>query len=97
MAILRERAGEVLIRVGGNTQETAVLVDSLPGGVMMTKERGSTGDVVRAVCMIVIGDIMFNHFFLITSDCNSNTSLHGRSFLHDGEHLGPCKYKMVPR
>jgi len=47
MAIIRERAGEVHIRVGGNTQETAVLVDSLPGGVMMTKEHLATGDVVR--------------------------------------------------
>ena len=50
MALIRERAGEVLIRVGGNTQETAVLVDSLPGGVMMTKEHLTTGDVVRVAC-----------------------------------------------
>ncbi|KAG2361075.1 glycoside hydrolase family 79 protein [Suillus spraguei] len=33
--LLRKRAGEVHIRVGGDTQETAVLVDSLPGGVMV--------------------------------------------------------------
>ncbi|KAF9223282.1 glycoside hydrolase family 79 protein, partial [Gyrodon lividus] len=37
MSNIRERAGEVRIRVGGNTQETATLVDSLPGGVMTMK------------------------------------------------------------
>jgi hypothetical protein len=37
MSNIRERAGEVRIRVGGNTQETATLVDSLPGGVMIMK------------------------------------------------------------
>lgn len=53
MALIRKRAGEVRIRVGGNTQETAVLVDSLPGGVMLTKEHTVTGTVVRASCMIL--------------------------------------------
>ncbi|KAF9233183.1 glycoside hydrolase family 79 protein [Melanogaster broomeanus] len=37
MSNIRERAGEVRIRIGGNTQETATLVDSLPGGVIMMK------------------------------------------------------------
>ncbi|KAG1830641.1 glycoside hydrolase family 79 protein [Suillus variegatus] len=59
MAILRERAGEVLIRVGGNTQETAVLVDSLPGGVMMTKERGSTGDVTATPTLLYTAEVFY--------------------------------------
>jgi len=77
MALLRKRGGEVHIRVGGNTQETAVLVDSLPGGVMVAKERGTTGDVVRAIYTIIIGDIILNHLCLNTSDCHPKTFLHG--------------------
>jgi len=52
LALLRERAGEVRIRVGGNSQESAVLVDSLPGGVMISKQQLPTGDVVRTACAI---------------------------------------------
>jgi hypothetical protein len=32
MAALQQRGGGVNIRVGGNTQERAELVDSIPGG-----------------------------------------------------------------
>lgn len=37
MAHIKERAGHVRVRVGGNTQETAVLVDSLADGKMIEK------------------------------------------------------------
>jgi hypothetical protein len=63
---------------------------------MVTKERGTTDDVVRAMCMIVFSDITFNYFFLNASDCHPDASLHSRGTLHNGEHLGPCKYQMVP-
>ncbi|KAG1761526.1 glycoside hydrolase family 79 protein [Suillus occidentalis] len=59
MAILRERAGEVHIRVGGNTQETAVLVDSLPGGVMVTKERGTTDDVTATPTLLYTAEVLY--------------------------------------
>lgn len=32
MANIQQRAGHVKVRIGGNTQETAVLVDSTPDG-----------------------------------------------------------------
>ncbi|PBK86027.1 hypothetical protein ARMGADRAFT_541303 [Armillaria gallica] len=38
MANLKKRGGRVNVRVGGNTQETAVLVDSLDGGRMIHKD-----------------------------------------------------------
>ncbi|KAK0433146.1 hypothetical protein EV421DRAFT_1892992 [Armillaria borealis] len=38
MANLEKRGGRVNVRVGGNTQETAVLVDSLDGGRMIHKD-----------------------------------------------------------
>jgi hypothetical protein len=33
MANIQQRSGEVLVRVGGNAQDTAVLVFSMPDGV----------------------------------------------------------------
>ncbi|KAF7800181.1 hypothetical protein EIP86_011428 [Pleurotus ostreatoroseus] len=39
MSVMAERAGSVHVRVGGNTQETAVLVDSLPDGAMIEKDK----------------------------------------------------------
>ncbi|KAI9058697.1 glycoside hydrolase family 79 protein [Trametes sanguinea] len=38
LATVAERAGAVRIRVGGNTQETATLVDSLPNNAMIVKD-----------------------------------------------------------
>lgn len=46
IALITERAGRINIRVGGNTQETAVLVDSLPGGVAIAKDKGVTSNPV---------------------------------------------------
>ena len=37
MANLQQRVGAVTIRVGGNTQETAVLVDQTPDGRILEK------------------------------------------------------------
>lgn len=42
MANLQQRAGRVYVRVGGNTQETAVHVDSLPDGKMIQKDNTNT-------------------------------------------------------
>ncbi|KAF8994923.1 hypothetical protein BDQ17DRAFT_1430785 [Cyathus striatus] len=38
MANLQQRGGKVQVRVGGNTQETAVLVDSTPDGKILEKD-----------------------------------------------------------
>jgi hypothetical protein len=46
MAILKQRGGEVHIRVGGNTQETATIVDSIPGGRVLTKAKGNSSNPV---------------------------------------------------
>ncbi len=47
MNIVAQRAGAVHIRVGGNTQETAFLVDTLPGGKMMEKDKEDASNPVR--------------------------------------------------
>lgn len=48
MALLSQRAGRVDVRVGGNTQETAVLVDSsgLPAGIMIQKDKAASSNPV---------------------------------------------------
>jgi hypothetical protein len=44
MANLQQRAGRVQVRVGGNTQETAVLVPSLADGKMLEKDLQGTSN-----------------------------------------------------
>jgi hypothetical protein len=44
---IAERGGAVRVRVGGNSQETAVLVDSVDGGTVMSKNNGDTSNPVR--------------------------------------------------
>jgi hypothetical protein len=46
MSILNQRAGRVNIRVGGNTQEEATLVDSLPDGRLLQKDQASQANPV---------------------------------------------------
>ncbi len=52
MGLITERAGRVYIRVGGNSQETASLVDSLPGGVAMSKDKTDSSNPVGLVSTI---------------------------------------------
>lgn len=49
MANIKDRAGALHIRVGGNTQETATLVDSLPNGLILSKDNSDTNNPVRHV------------------------------------------------
>jgi hypothetical protein len=42
MANIKERAGSVQVRVGGNTQESAELVQSLPNGTTLAKDTSNT-------------------------------------------------------
>lgn len=47
MANLVQRSGGVQIRVGGNTQETAVMVESTPDGRILEKDKSG---VTNPVC-----------------------------------------------
>jgi hypothetical protein len=49
MANIQQRAGRVVIRVGGNTQETAVLVDSTPDGKILEKDLTRISNPVRFI------------------------------------------------
>jgi len=47
IANLQERAGQVMIRIGGNTQDSAVFVDQLDNGRAIAKEKTSLTQTVR--------------------------------------------------
>lgn len=47
MANIAQRSGAVHIRVGGNTQERAALVDSLPNGRILMKDKTNVTNPVR--------------------------------------------------
>ena len=49
MSIIAEKAGAVNVRVGGNTQETAFVVDSLADGKMIEKDKEDASNPVRLV------------------------------------------------
>lgn len=50
LAAVVERAGSVRIRVGGNTQETATLVDSLADNAMIEKAKSAPSSSAKGVC-----------------------------------------------
>lgn len=52
MANIQQRAGRVNIRVGGNTQETAVLVDSTPDGRILEKDISGVSNPVRSAVIL---------------------------------------------
>ena len=47
MANLQQRTGRVNVRVGGNTQETATLVDRTPDGKILEKDLTAVSGTVR--------------------------------------------------
>ncbi|TBU39718.1 hypothetical protein BD309DRAFT_409143 [Dichomitus squalens] len=57
LATVADRAGRVRIRVGGNTQETATLVDSLPDNEMIAKDKTDATNPVR--CFSCLSELFF--------------------------------------
>ena len=47
MANLQQRSGRITVRVGGNSQETAVMVPSLADGGTLEKDKASLYNPVR--------------------------------------------------
>jgi hypothetical protein len=57
MANIQQRAGRINIRVGGNTQKTATLVNSTSGGRILEKDLQDVSNPVHAP--YIIPDITF--------------------------------------
>jgi hypothetical protein len=59
MANIKQRAGSVHIRIGGNTQETATLVASIPGGHAIGKDKGSSTNPTQTPGLIYTAEILY--------------------------------------
>lgn len=59
MANIKARAGSVHVRVGGNTQETATLVDSIPDGKAIEKDKGSATNPTQTPGLIFTAEIIY--------------------------------------
>lgn len=86
MSLLKARGGGVQIRVGGNTQETATMVASLPNGTILRK--GPVGTSINSVCHSM-------HYYNIASlcftdrDANPSFDYQLRSIVHDEQYQLP--------
>ncbi|KAF8154310.1 glycoside hydrolase family 79 protein [Crassisporium funariophilum] len=59
MANLQQRAGRVTIRVGGNTQETATLVDSTPDGRILEKDLNGVSNPTQTPPLIFTPELLY--------------------------------------
>ncbi|THH18224.1 hypothetical protein EW146_g2709 [Bondarzewia mesenterica] len=59
LANIVERAGWVQVRVGGNTQESAMLVDSLPNGTILAKDYSKVTGTTQTPPLEYTRDLMY--------------------------------------
>ncbi|KAH9886696.1 glycoside hydrolase family 79 protein [Cubamyces lactineus] len=59
MSIVAERAGAVHIRVGGNTQETAFMVDSLPDGKILAKDKEDASNPTATPVLAITPGLLY--------------------------------------
>ncbi|KAI0631504.1 hypothetical protein C8Q77DRAFT_1159286 [Trametes polyzona] len=59
MALMVERAGAVHVRVGGNTQETAFMVDSFPDGRIMEKNKEDASNPTSTPVLAFTADLIY--------------------------------------
>ncbi|KAF8636118.1 hypothetical protein AX17_003821 [Amanita inopinata Kibby_2008] len=59
MSNLVKRSGQVNIRVGGNTQEMAVLVDKTPSGRLLEKDQSAVIGTTRTPPLLVSKDLLY--------------------------------------
>ncbi|KAJ7927457.1 glycoside hydrolase family 79 protein [Mycena leptocephala] len=59
MANIQERAGAVHVRIGGNTQEYAYYVDTLPQGRAISKEKANTNNPTQTPAVIYTMDLFY--------------------------------------
>jgi len=93
MGNIQQRAGGVTIRVGGNSQETAVLVNQTSDGRILEKDPSGFSNPVR-----------FSSLHIITppptfsrADTNSTPRIHPRAALDASKHFFPRECPMASR
>lgn len=93
MANLQQRSGRVNIRVGGNTQETATLVDSLSDGKMLEKDNDNTANVTVSSPLCLHRTCHRTH--APSTDKNTASLVHTRPHVFDEKHLQLCQRPLV--
>lgn len=88
MENLKERAGRVNIRVGGNTQDSATLVDSLPDDKMIEKDTSSVR--IRSHRTVYFYSSLG---YLVSR--NTSFSLYPGGYVHDVQHIRSCERGVV--
>ena len=91
MANIQERAGSVMVRVGGNTQEQAQLVPSTPDGRILEKDQAGTFNPVSK-CSLMSNYICANGVL----DKHTTVDIHPRSDLHVEERFLTSQCSVVP-
>jgi hypothetical protein len=106
MANIQQRAGRVVVRVGGNTQETAVLVQSTPDGRILEKDmRGISNPVCGISSNFIPYDTLINsssfyvHYtpFNLLIDTNTTLDLHARAAAHATCYILARERPLAPR
>ena len=80
MSNLEERSGGVVIRLGGNTQEYASMVDSLPKGATFSKSAFTSNQTVSSLAMFPESILIVLSIF---TDPDAGCFVHDRYVLHD--------------
>ena len=93
MSSVAQRSGQVNIRVGGNTQDYATLVPSLPDGEMIQKEQTGNTDPVS---LVHAPDLLKVLICNPCEDRNTDFRFHCGSSLHAGECFGSSQHTLVP-
>ena len=93
MSLLAERAGQVVVRVGGNTQDYATLVANTSDGRILEKESIDPNNPVS----LGIHSPLTIYSIVPNADGYAYACLHGRPLVHDVEHLNLRKRQVVPR
>ena len=78
MSLLTARGGAVHIRVGGNTQDYATLVDSLPDGKAIEKDKTNTTNPVRLKYLFMPHTQLLKKIL----DTNTDADFHPRDLVH---------------
>ena len=87
MSIIAEKAGAVHVRVGGNTQETAFVVDSLPDGGIIEKNKEDASNPVRTKSYSRDLEKTSSTRTDLLPDVHAHSCAHSRPAIHASKHL----------
>ena len=93
MSLLTARGGAVHIRVGGNTQDYATMVDSLPDGKAIEKDKSNTTNPVR----VIRSYRPVYPILTIILDTNTSSVVHARDLVHARQRIVIGQRKVVFR